>query len=100
MKNRATRGVFDYRPLFCRIIDRYGSTAEFARALELNESALLKTLGNGRGDFTPALMGKAAELLGITAGELNGFFFTELSGERTGRTDAKTGRVKTPPITA
>ena len=77
---------FNYSKLLGRIIETHGTRGRFAAAMGLSESVLSSRL-NQETYFSMDEIHQAAELLGITVGEIGLYFFTpefhfsELSAE-------------------
>lgn len=67
---------FDYSKLRGRIVEKYGTNARFAKALDISERSLSLKL-NGRVFWKQNEICKAAELLGIKNEEIQLFFFTK-----------------------
>lgn len=64
-----------YRKLRGRIIEKFGTLAAFADALELSRVAVSNKL-NGRSYFNQADMVKWGDLLEISADEIADYFFS------------------------
>ena len=66
--------AFDYSKLRGRIREKFGTEQNFARAMGMGRVSLSMKLNN-EGDFTRKQMLRAAELLGLDAGEIPEYFF-------------------------
>ena len=66
--------VFDYSKLRGRIIEKYGYTKEFARAIGTSPTSLSLKLNN-KGSFSQAEIKRAIDVLGIEPGSVTSYFF-------------------------
>lgn len=67
--------AYDYSKLLGRIIEKYGSQANFSGAMGLSERSLSLKL-NSRVGFKQDEIAKACSLLGLTAIDIPEYFFT------------------------
>lgn len=67
--------MFDFSKLRGRIVERYGTRAAFAEAMDMSAGALSDRL-NGKIFFKMDEITKAAALLGIPSEEIPVYFFT------------------------
>lgn len=65
---------FDYRKLLGKIVEKYGTQMEFAKAMELSERSLSLKL-NGKVPFKQTEIVKACQLLNIVATDIADYFF-------------------------
>jgi len=66
---------YDYSKLNGRIVERYKTQIEFAKAVELSERSLSLKLNNLVG-WKQREIARAARLLGLTSDEIGTYFFT------------------------
>ncbi len=67
--------AYDYSKLLGRITEKFGTQAEFAKAMELSERSLSLKL-NGKVGFKQNEIAKACPLLDLTGTDIPGYFFT------------------------
>ena len=65
---------FDYRKLLGKIVEKYGTQIEFAKAMELSERSLSLKL-NGKVHFKQTEIVKACQLLNINTADIADYFF-------------------------
>lgn len=74
--------------LRARIIEKYGSQKAFADAVKINPSSLSRILKHGR-DWKGSKLLRAAELLDISAEDIDAFFFAPDISKRQPRREAR-----------
>ncbi len=67
--------AYDYSKLLGRIIEKYGSQARFAEAMNMSERSLSLKL-NGKVGFKQQEITKACSLLDLSGDSINVYFFT------------------------
>lgn len=65
---------YDYAKLSGRIVERYGTQADFAKAIGLSERSISLKL-NGKLGWKQQEMAKSCELLDIRPEEIGSYFF-------------------------
>lgn len=67
--------AFDYNKLRGRIVEKYGSQAEFAKAMDWSERTLSKKI-NGKIPWKQTDICTAIKLLGLSEIDIQEYFFT------------------------
>ena len=68
--------AFDYAKLKGKIIEKYGSQIEFAKAMQVSENTLSLKLNN-KVRFTADDIVQITDLLGVDKNEVGQYFFTQ-----------------------
>lgn len=66
---------YEYRKLIGRIVEKYGTRKEFAKALGISENSMSLKL-NGKTGFSREDMVRWGELLDIDVNDFGAYFFT------------------------
>ncbi len=69
--------AYDYSKLKGRIVEKYETRSNFAKAMCVSTHSLSKKL-NGRTPFRQSEISRACELLCIEAPQISEYFFTQL----------------------
>lgn len=67
--------AFDYNKLRGRIVEKYGSQIEFAKAMDWSERTLSKKI-NGKIPWKQTDICNAIRLLGLSENDIQEYFFT------------------------
>lgn len=76
MKGDERKMAFDYAKLKGKIIEKYGSQIEFAKAMQVSENTLSLKLNN-KVRFTADDIVQITDLLGVDKNEVGQYFFTQ-----------------------
>lgn len=67
--------AFDYNKLRGKIVEKYGSQAEFAKAMDWSERTLSKKI-NGKISWKQTDICRAIKLLGLSESDIQEYFFS------------------------
>lgn len=67
---------FDYKKLYAKIVEKYGTQYNFAIAMNISERTLSLKLNNKR-DWRSSEIIEACDKLGIPSKDINAYFFKE-----------------------
>lgn len=68
--------AFDFKKLRARMIEKYGSQTEFAKAYGVSENTMSRKMQN-KVPFSSDDVIKISEMLGISKDDVGSYFFTE-----------------------
>jgi len=68
--------AFDYSKLKGRIVEKYGSRTEFAKAMNVSEQTISRKI-NGKIPWKQPEICKAIEVLGLEESDIQDYFFVQ-----------------------